>query len=227
MNQRDIADRFSRDVDHLLYEAGLTDPRPASPDYDELLEMAQTLAVADFSRQSKIRQSLRRRLLNWIEPAPVATAEIPGPWGLLKHLLQGDRTQPWPPGRRWKNKFVLATLAGLVVVGFMALISNAQTRPKVVGLLAQVLAYLPAEGEVEPHLLTLRWQFRGDDGINSPPVAANGLVYAGDNAGYLYALEARTGQERWRFKTGGGITWRLPLSPGPFTQPATRATCML
>ena len=47
MNQRDLAGRFSSDVDHLLNEASLSDPGLNSNDYDELLKLAQQLAVTE------------------------------------------------------------------------------------------------------------------------------------------------------------------------------------
>jgi outer membrane protein assembly factor BamB len=31
------------------------------------------------------------------------------------------------------------------------------------------------------------------------------MVYFGSGDGRLYALDARTGQEKWRFKTDGGV----------------------
>jgi|GEM_PF-2856350 len=207
MSQKDLVDRFNREVDQLLHEAGRTDPTPTSGDYDELLEVAHLLAEADFSRQSKIRHSLRRRLLNRIDQTPATTAEIPGPLGLVKQIFQPDRSQSWPPARRRRNKFALATLAGLIVVfSFIALASNLQARQQLVDLLARVLAYLPVEEQIEPHTLWLRWQFRGEDGINSPPVATDGVIYAGSNAGYLYALDGRSGEELWRFETSGGVS---------------------
>jgi outer membrane protein assembly factor BamB len=41
------------------------------------------------------------------------------------------------------------------------------------------------------------------------PVAANGVVYVGGKGGNLYALDAATGQERWRF--AGGFSARKPV----------------
>ncbi len=38
------------------------------------------------------------------------------------------------------------------------------------------------------------------------PLVAGGAVYAGNLDGYLYALDAKTGALRWRFKTQDGIT---------------------
>ncbi len=66
MNERDWADRFSRDVDGLLNEAGRTDCEPLPTEYGQALHLACTLATTDFSAESRVRQRLRRRLLNRI-----------------------------------------------------------------------------------------------------------------------------------------------------------------
>lgn len=59
MNEQDLSDRFNRDIDNLLTntgeEAGRTDP--------QLLNIAARLAEADFSGESKIRNTLKAGLL--------------------------------------------------------------------------------------------------------------------------------------------------------------------
>ncbi len=204
MKQREMVDRFNSDVDNLLHEAGLTEPKPGSAEYEAALDLARMLAAADFSQQSKIRPSLRRRLLNRLDSGPVTSVEIPGPWGRIKQLFKAGQSsfQPFNP------KFVRAALTSLALVcGLLVLLSlsGLPLRQKMMDVLAQVLAYLSFEGEVSPHILTPAWQFRGESGISAPPIAADGLIYAGGNNGDLYALDARTGQEVWRFKTGGEI----------------------
>jgi hypothetical protein len=66
MNEQDWADRFSRDVDSLLNEAGRVDSEPTPTEYRQALDLAHTLATTDFSAESRVRQALRRRLLNQI-----------------------------------------------------------------------------------------------------------------------------------------------------------------
>jgi hypothetical protein len=66
MNEPDWADRFSRDVDNFLNEAGRTDCEPTPTEYRQALDLARTLATTDFSTESQVQQSLRRRLLNGI-----------------------------------------------------------------------------------------------------------------------------------------------------------------
>lgn len=42
--------------------------------------------------------------------------------------------------------------------------------------------------------------------ISSSPALSNGVVYFSSFDGYLYALEANTGEEKWKFNTGDGLT---------------------
>jgi len=69
MNEQDLADRFNRDVDSLLNEARRTDSEPITTEYRQALDLARTLVTTDFSAESQVRQSLRRRLLNGIGKA--------------------------------------------------------------------------------------------------------------------------------------------------------------
>ncbi|MFQ6101806.1 MAG: DUF4367 domain-containing protein [Anaerolineae bacterium] len=64
MNEQDWADRFSRDVDSLLNEAGRMDSEPLPTEYHQALELARTLATTDFSAESRVRHTLRCRLLS-------------------------------------------------------------------------------------------------------------------------------------------------------------------
>lgn len=66
MNEQDWADRFSREVDSLLNEAGRTDSEPIPTEYRQALDLARILATTDFSAESRVRYTLRRRLLNQI-----------------------------------------------------------------------------------------------------------------------------------------------------------------
>lgn len=52
----------------------------------------------------------------------------------------------------------------------------------------------------------VRWRFRtGSWESTSSPVVADGVVYVGSTDKYLYAVDAATGTERWRFDTGGRV----------------------
>jgi outer membrane protein assembly factor BamB len=43
----------------------------------------------------------------------------------------------------------------------------------------------------------LLWKFHADDEVNSSPAYGNGMIYFGTNAGSVYAVDAKTGRERW------------------------------
>jgi parallel beta-helix repeat protein len=49
------------------------------------------------------------------------------------------------------------------------------------------------------------WIFQTGGSISSAPVVAAGMVFVGSNDGYLYAVNATTGQEMWNFWTGPDI----------------------
>jgi len=66
MNERDWAERFSRDVDNLLNQDGRADSEPTPTEYRQALDLARALATADFGAESRVRQALRRRLLNQV-----------------------------------------------------------------------------------------------------------------------------------------------------------------
>jgi len=60
-----------------------------------------------------------------------------------------------------------------------------------------------------PGAAVRRWEFQPQTPFTpSPPTAAGGLIFLGGNDCQVRALDAATGQERWRFPTGGPI--RLP-----------------
>jgi len=54
-------------VDSLLNEAGRTDSKPIPTEYRQTLDLARTLVTTDFSAESQVRQTLRRRLLNQVD----------------------------------------------------------------------------------------------------------------------------------------------------------------
>jgi len=70
----------------------------------------------------------------------------------------------------------------------------------------EVVAFSAGFGKV-------RWRARIGP-TESSPLVANGLVYVGDWRGKVYALDARTGSERWSFQTGGKVKGALALAGG-------------
>lgn len=57
----------------------------------------------------------------------------------------------------------------------------------------------------------IRWR-RTIGPSETSPLVANDLVYVGDWNGYVYALSAKTGKERWRFRTYGQVKGAVALS---------------
>jgi hypothetical protein len=58
------------------------------------------------------------------------------------------------------------------------------------------------------HLRGVKWKFRTERVIEawfSSPTVTGGVVYFGSDDSYLYAVDARTGKLKWRFKTGGVV----------------------
>src|SRR5690348_12646414 len=51
----------------------------------------------------------------------------------------------------------------------------------------------------------LRWKFRSGGQVIGSPAIANGTVYIGATDGKMYALEERTGTQRWAFQTHARI----------------------
>jgi outer membrane protein assembly factor BamB len=49
-----------------------------------------------------------------------------------------------------------------------------------------------------------RWRFTTEGEVRGGAIVADGVVYATDDAGYLYAIDASTGTERWRFQMNAG-----------------------
>src|SRR5215510_11923610 len=51
----------------------------------------------------------------------------------------------------------------------------------------------------------LKWRFQTEAAVVVSAAIAGGVLYAGSWDHYLYALDARSGQERWRFLAGAGF----------------------
>ena len=55
------------------------------------------------------------------------------------------------------------------------------------------------------------WYFHTGDAVTANPVVAKGSVYVGSWDGYFYAIDAKTGKQRWSYK----------LKPQPGVHPPT------
>jgi len=219
MNPRDLADRFTHDVDQLLQEAGLPDGPILSDEYQQDLNLARQLMETDYSQASKKRLTLRRQLLNQIKNNQLTTADIPGPGGRLKYWLnrwwQIFVASPLPlnPLREsnvssrsisgsWRLTPIVATLFLLLGFSLFMLIGYSNNGQTILATLGQYASTMPRQFESQ-------WQFRGKSGISTAPVVADGLIFVGSNDGELYALEADSGAEVWQFTVG------LPLDITP------------
>ena len=46
----------------------------------------------------------------------------------------------------------------------------------------------------------LKWKFKTGDSVFSSPAVSDDVVYFGSYDNYLYALDAKTGEEKWKFE---------------------------
>src|SRR5438132_11642834 len=49
-----------------------------------------------------------------------------------------------------------------------------------------------------PETLKVRWKFKTGESIETAPAIVGGVVYVGSLDQYLYAIDLRTGQEKWK-----------------------------
>lgn len=73
MDERALIDQFNSDVDQLL-ERGWTERSSLSEEYDDLIELVETLAVSDYSEISLIKNTLRGDLIRQIEKGKFFTS---------------------------------------------------------------------------------------------------------------------------------------------------------
>ncbi len=75
---------------------------------------------------------------------------------------------------------------------------------------------------LDPSDMTVRWVFPPDtkegkklklEGIYAAPLVEGGRIYFGAYDGFVYALDAASGNEVWRFDTGGPVVGRLAFNP--------------
>ncbi len=78
MNEQDLADQFSRDVDEMLKTGSLPPVEAAPADYRQALALARKLSTADLSSESRQRLALRRHWLSGLEMPAHASAARPG-----------------------------------------------------------------------------------------------------------------------------------------------------
>ncbi len=65
-----------------------------------------------------------------------------------------------------------------------------------------------------PGFAGLAWAFTTGGAIRSTPAVAGGTAVFGSNDGILYALDVKTGAERWRVKLGGDVSSSPAIADG-------------
>ena len=73
------------------------------------------------------------------------------------------------------------------------------------------------------------WQKQGDStggSIDGRPALYNGMLYAANDVGVIFALDAATGNQRWRYPTGGQSLAPSMSSPMEHLEHCTRAPRM-
>jgi len=62
--------------------------------------------------------------------------------------------------------------------------------------------------------LEVLWKFETGGMVKGSPVVSGGTVYIGSRDHYVYALDADTGTEKWKFKTGSIMVRSSPVVSG-------------
>ena len=159
------------------------------------------------------------------KPEQVAgEVEAAGSAGTVEITVAKGLSKPTPlrkaceAAKRWGSRRVVrlgavfAAVVGAVVVAIFVLIGllsgggdggGGRSVPMFRGNPART-GVNPGPGvERSPKVL---WRFEtGSRSISSPEVAG-GVIYIGSNDSYVYALDAVTGEQRWRFQTGHWVS---------------------
>ena len=64
------------------------------------------------------------------------------------------------------------------------------------------------------HTLVPKWFFKTGDAVTANPVVVGNRVYVGSWDGNFYAIERKTGHQRWRFQSGGTIWFSAAMELG-------------
>lgn len=146
-----------------------------------------------------------RTLSDWVRARPVATAT-----GLYAATVDGRMHCLDPAGRiLWSRQVSTHPIyADLVLAGDRILLNDSHLYFRCLDLNGQelwkkslVLAAHTGEGE---RIYTD--EISGGTYYQSKPTAWQGKLFFGNPAGFLYALDAASGQEIWKFEMGGGIS---------------------
>ena len=72
--------------------------------------------------------------------------------------------------------------------------------------------YTKSKGPNE--MSNVKWKFKTEGQVWSSPAVSDGVVYFGNNDGFLYAVSINSGHEKWKFKTEESITSCPAVSDG-------------
>ncbi len=168
-------------------------------------------------------------------PPPQPVPQIPQPVPQMAQPVP-QIPQPVPPpqpapeepastapaaGRSRRGVLLLGLGTGLAVAGGTTAWLVAQRgRAGASGLGAAAASSSPPTGSAAPPTGgparkpgTLLWHQPVGSATSSPPLVVDGVVYAGSTDHHLYALDAATGQRRWRYRTGKPV-FGGPVSAG-------------
>jgi outer membrane protein assembly factor BamB len=65
-----------------------------------------------------------------------------------------------------------------------------------------------------PAALSVKWSVAAAKGVPTAPVAAGGLVFVAGSEGAVHALDAATGERRWKAFTGGQVAYAPSVADG-------------
>lgn len=144
-------------------------------------------------------------LSDWIRSKPALTSE-----GILAATVDGKMACVSPEGKvKWTKQISTHQIyADLVVANDSVLVSDSDLWIRRVNTLGEVLwkrslvnAFENEEGErIFTDFLS------GGTYYQSKPTAADGKVYFGNPAGFLFCADADTGEEIWKFEMGAAIS---------------------
>jgi len=101
-----------------------------------------------------------------------------------------------------RSKFNLIGCATVALIAMLHSVSFGQSTA-----MFKFNAALTGESTEKPvyKLDSIKFRFVTGGAVRSTPAIANGLIYFGSGDGYFYAIDSKSGAERWRFKTGGAV----------------------
>ncbi len=106
---------------------------------------------------------------------------------------------------RWKFKTGKAVYSSPAIAGGVVYVGSADGRVYAVDADngQERWKFKTGKAVPSPRNGAIDWELH--KGVFSSPAVAGGTVYFGAADGHLYAVDANTGQETWRFKTGKGV----------------------